>query len=108
MTSETEQPEKIEVDTTKTTSGKVTFFGKISNPTPTLLARITKALRYFAVSLITMISGTDLLSGGQAKITNFCLGVFILALGCVDIVIGVEPENKNPYSAPNDDEYKNK
>ena len=90
------QPEKVEVDTTKLTTGKVTFFGPIKNPTPTLLARITKALRYFAVSLITMISATDLLTGGQAKVTNFCLGVFILALGCVDIVIGVEPEKKEP------------
>lgn len=102
MATETEQVEKVEVDTTKLTAGKVTFFGPIKNPTPTLLARITKALRYFAVSLITMISATDLLSGGQAKVTNFCLGVFILALGCVDIVIGVEPESKQPYSAPND------
>ena len=94
MADEQQKPEKVEVDTTKLTTGKVTFFGPIKNPTPTLLARVTKALRYFAVSLITMISATDLLSGGQAKVTNFCLGVFILALGGVDIVIGVEPDKK--------------
>lgn len=91
-TPEEEQP--IQVDTTAPSTGKVTFFGNVSNPTPTILARATKALRYFAVSLITMVSATDLFTGGQAKIISFSLGVFILALGAVDIVVGVEPENK--------------
>ena len=100
--------EKVEVETTKDTVGTIRVGVKgMQNPTPTLLARVTKALRYFAVSLITMISATDLLTGGQAKVTNFCLGVFILALGGVDIVIGVEPD-KQPYSAPGDSEINNK
>jgi len=84
-----------EVDTTTLSTGKVTFFGNVSNPTPTILARATRALRYFAVSLITMVSATDLFSGGQSKIISFSLGVFILLLGAVDIVVGVAPdENK--------------
>lgn len=90
----TQTPDEVQVDTTAVTKGKVTFFGNVKNPTPTILARVTKALRYFAVSLITMVSATDLFTGGQAKIISFCLGVFILLLGGVDIVIGVEPEKK--------------
>lgn len=88
--------EKIQVDTTKVTAGKIRIGGKgfLSRATPSMLARVNKALRYFAVSLITMISGTDLFTGGQVKITCFCLGVFILALGGVDILIGVETEKK--------------
>lgn len=89
-----EQP--IQVDTTAPATGKVTFFGNVKNPTPTILARATKALRYFAVSLITMVSATDLFTGAQSKIISFSLGVFILALGAVDIVVGVAPsENEN-------------
>ena len=107
MGTEELKQDEVQVDTTSITKGKVTFFGPVKNPTPTLLARVTKALRYFAVSLITMISATDLLTGGQAKVTNFCLGVFILALGGVDIIIGVEPD-KQPYSAPGDSEIQNK
>lgn len=90
-----EQKEEVQVDTTKLATGKITVFGKMSNPTPTILARATKALRYFSVSLITMVSATDLFTGGQAKIISFCLGVFILMLGGVDIVIGVEPDKKD-------------
>jgi len=71
-----ETPQPVQVDTTKQTVGTVKVGIKgMQNPTPTLLARVTKALRYFAVSLITMISATDLLTGNQAKVTNFCLGV---------------------------------
>lgn len=91
------EPEEIQVDTTTVTKGKVTVFGKMSNPTPTLLAKITKALRYFSVSLITMVAATDLFSGGQAKIISFCLGAFILLLGGIDIVIGVEPDKKHDH-----------
>lgn len=81
------------VDTTEVVKGKITV-GINNNPTPTILARATKALRYFAVSLITMVSATDLFSGGQAKIISFCLGVFILATGAIDILIGIEPTEK--------------
>ena len=105
--------EAIVVDTTKEATGKVTYFGKVSNPTPTILARATKALRYFAVSLITMVSATDLFTGAQSKVISFSLGVFILALGAVDIVVGVAPsdENNTNFSrtaAPNDKELNNK
>lgn len=93
MSNEPANPESVEVDTTKQSKGKIVFSANF--PTPTLLARITKALRYFAVSLITMVSATDLFDGGQAKIISFCLGVFILLTGAVDIMIGVKPDDKN-------------
>ncbi len=94
MGTEEIKTDEVQVETTTIQKGKVTI-GFNRNPTPTILARATKALRYFSVSLITMVSATDLFSGGQAKIISFSLGVFILLLGGVDIVIGVEPENKD-------------
>lgn len=87
--------DEITVDTTAVSKGKVTVFGNINNPTPTILARATKALRYFATAMITMVGATDLFTGGQVKIICFILGVTILALGAVDIIIGVEPEKKS-------------
>lgn len=90
-----ESVEKIEAETSETIKGKVRVLGKgWANPTPTKLANITKALRYFMVGCITMVSGSDLFSGGQAKIINFCLGVGILFLGAVDLGVGVEPDKK--------------
>lgn len=88
------QEEKVQVDTTKQVSGKIRAFNltALLSPTPTILARVTKSVRYFAVGLITMVSGSDLFSGKQAKIINFCLGIFILALGALDLAIGVEPD----------------
>ena len=99
------QTDEVQIDTTAISKGKITVFGNVSNPTPTILARATKALRYFSVSLITMVSATDLFSGGQAKIISFCLGVFILLLGGVDIVIGVEPTDKKIKMIRPFDEY---
>ncbi len=91
-----DQAEVIQVDTTKSQKGTVKFFGNPKLKTPTILARVTKALRYFSVGIITMVSATDLFSGGEAKIINFGLGVFILLLGSVDMFVGVEPEVKQP------------
>lgn len=94
-TTETVPPTTTEVDTTKQSTGTIRVGLKgAQNPTPTILARATKALRYFAVSLITMVSATDIFDGGQAKIINFSLGVFILATAAVDILIGVEPDSQ--------------
>ncbi len=94
-------PEKqvVQVDTTRMTTGSIKFFGDPKLSTPTILARCTKALRYFCVSLITMISGSNMFSGNQSKMINFGLSVFILFLGCVDIVVGVEPDKKNAATA---------
>ncbi len=44
-----EPTKEVLVDTTKVETGKITFFGNISNKTPTILARVTKGLRYFSV-----------------------------------------------------------
>jgi len=91
-----EENKEIMVDTTKTEKGTVTFLGKgLSNPPPSLLSRATKALRYFCTCLITMVSATDLFSGGQVKIIAFILGTVILSLGAVDIAIGVVPDKEN-------------
>lgn len=92
MPEEIKEEEKIEIETTEMAKGKIQVFGKISNPTPARLANWTKGLRYTATGLITMISGTDLFSGGQAKIICFGLGAFILLLGGIDMSVGVKPE----------------
>jgi hypothetical protein len=84
-----------EVDTTKLVKGKVKIFGNINNPTPTILARSTKALRYFSVFLIGTVSGSDYFSGEQSKAICFGLSVFIGFLGAVDVFVGVEPEKRN-------------
>lgn len=87
--------EKIQVDTTKQTAGTIRIFnGGIGNPTPTILARVTKGLRYFSVSLITMVSATDLFTPVQGKWACFFLGAFVLLLGATDIVVGVQPAPK--------------
>lgn len=89
-----EEEQKIEVDVTKQQTGKITFFSNVNYPTPTKLALITKALRYFSVGVITSIAGTDLFTAYQAKAITFGLGLFILLLGGIDIAIGVKPEEE--------------
>lgn len=97
-----ETNEKIQVDTTKVTKGTIKYFASPSLPTPTILARVTKALRYFCTSLIIMINSASIFEASEATVYSFWIGAFILLLGGVDIVVGVEPESKQGYSAPND------
>ena len=95
MALEEPKSDDVQVDTTKIQTGTIKYgLAGVNNPTPTILARATKALRYFAVSLITMVSATDIFDGRQSKLISFCLGVFVLATACVDILIGVEPDKK--------------
>lgn len=98
-----ETNEPIQVDTTKVTKGAIKYFGSPSLPTPTILARVTKALRYFCTSLIVMINSASIFDAQDATIYSFWIGAFILVLGGIDIIVGVEPETKQPYSAPKDE-----
>lgn len=91
----TDENPSVVVDTTKEIpKGKLKVSWNPFNglPTPTILARTTKALRYFSVALIGLVSASDLFSGLQAKKVNFCLSVFIYFTGVIDIMIGVEPD----------------
>jgi hypothetical protein len=83
----------VEVAIPETKQGSVQFMNKsgFNNPPPEKLKRILAALKYFCVSLITMVSATDLFSGGQAKIINFSLGVLILVMGGIELATGVKP-----------------
>lgn len=83
----------IEVETPITAPGKVQFMNAagFNNPPPAKLKRVLAALKYFCVSLITMVSATDLFSGGQAKIISFILGVCILFMGAIELATGVKP-----------------
>lgn len=84
---------QIQVDQPTITPGKVQFMtaAGFQNPPPLLLKRVLAALKYFAVSLITLVSATDIFSGRQSKIINFALGVAILFMGAIELGTGVKP-----------------
>lgn len=86
-------PEGVEVAENVIKSGTVSFMNKtaVSNPAPQKMKRIIKALNYFCVGLMTAVGGSDLFSGGQAKIIVFIIGVFLLALGSLEFLTGVKP-----------------
>ena len=65
-----------------------------SNRTPTILARVTKALRYFCVGIITVTSTSNMFDASQSTRIAFWISCTILVLGAVDIVVGIEPESK--------------
>jgi hypothetical protein len=83
----------VEVSVPEVQKGSIQFMNKsgFNNPPPEKLKRILAALKYFCVSLITMVSATDLFSGGQAKVINFSLGVAILVMGGIELATGVRP-----------------
>lgn len=89
--------EKIEVETSKTIKGNVTLFSKgfWKKDTPTTLAILTKAARYFTVGIIGLIAASDLFTAHQSKVITLILSAFILFLGSIDLAVGVEPEDKN-------------
>ncbi len=84
--------EKIEVSEPVQKTGTVQFMNSagFSNPAPDKLKRVLTALRYFCVSLITMVSGTDLFTGAQCKVISFSLGVIIILLGAIEYATGVK------------------
>lgn len=88
-----EENKPVEVDQPVQTPGKVQFMtaAGFSNPPPVKLKRILAALKYFCVSLITMVGATDLFSGRQAKIICFILGAFVLLMGAIEFATGVKP-----------------
>lgn len=87
------EPEQHEVNIPVMQKGDVRVFTKegFSNPAPDKLKRVLSAIKWTFVSLITMISGSDLFSGKQSKITCFCLGVGIIICGAIELGVGVKP-----------------
>lgn len=88
---------QIPVETEVPVPGKVQFMtaAGFNNPPPVRLKRVLAALKYFTVSLITLVSATDLFSGRQSKIINFVLGLSILAMGAIELATGVKPVEEN-------------
>lgn len=88
-----EQPNEIEVNLPVKQPGEVKFMSAtaFSNPAPDKLKRVLTAIRYTLVGVITMISGSDIFTGGQAKLLSFCLGIAILVCGGIELGTGVKP-----------------
>jgi len=90
---------EIEVDVPQMKKGTIQFMNKagFNNPAPDKLKRVLAALKFSFVSIITMVSGTDLFTGYQSKIISFTLGLAIIILGGVELATGVKSidENKN-------------
>lgn len=90
-----EQPEVVEVEKTVEKTGTVKLgINQWSNPTPIIWKRICTAARYFIVSLIGLVSASDLFTGGQAKLIIFCGTVLIFLIGAIEVFIGLEPADK--------------
>lgn len=88
--------ETHEIEKSVEQKGTVKFnLDQTGNPTPAKWKRVSTALRYSFVGMITMISGSDLFNGYQSKIISFTLGVCILITGAIDLFMGVEPPTKN-------------
>lgn len=93
MAEEKKIPEGVEITEPVIAQGEVKFLTKsaFSNPAPEKMKRIIKALNYFCVGLVTVVGATDLFTGKQSKIIVFVIGVFVLALGALEVAIGVKP-----------------
>jgi hypothetical protein len=87
-------PDIHQVESTVVEKGKVTVSWNPfnSNRTPTILARTTKALRYFCVGIIGLTSTSNQFSAAQATQIAFWLAALILFLGALDVFIGIEPD----------------
>lgn len=87
-------PEGVEVSEDVMKRGTVQFMTKsaLTNPAPEKLKRVIKALNYFCAGIVAAVGATDLFSGGQAKVICFIVGIFVLALGSLEISIGVKAD----------------
>lgn len=86
--------EPIQVDTTKEQKGEIKILtkGAFKGDTPTMLARVTEGIRYFCAGLVVTVGATDLLTGKQAKVVCFVLGIVVLVCGAIDKAVGVVPK----------------
>ena len=90
-----EEAERVVIEKPVEKTGTIRMgLNQINNPTPVIWKRICTASRYFIVSLIGLISASDLFTGGQAKLLIFCGTVLIFLIGAIEIFIGVEPPEK--------------
>lgn len=82
-------PHEIEITKPIMSKGKIGF--SFVDPAPEKLKRIIKALNYFIAGLVTTVGATDIFTGGQAKVICFILGIAVLALGSLELGLGVKP-----------------
>lgn len=92
QTTESPNQETHDIEIPVTVKGKTRFLSAaaFSNPAPTSLKNFLTGGRYFCVGAVALVSGSDLFSGQQAKIINFCLAAAILLLGAIQAATGVE------------------
>jgi hypothetical protein len=88
-----DQPQKIEIETTKQIKGKVKWFGNPMNPVPAVLKNSLVAIRYGCTGLIVAFSGAprEVLTAQQSTVFAFWLGIIIILTGMLQLCIGVEP-----------------
>lgn len=94
MADEIIAPDTHEVNVPVQQTGTIKFLtstAAFTNPAPDKLKRVLTAIRYTFVSLITMVSATDLFTGAQSKIISFSLGIAIIVCGGIEFATGVKP-----------------
>lgn len=86
------EDKEIEVDKPEIQEGKIKFLGKAGffNSPPTKLKIIVRAVQGTCVGIITLVGGSDLFSGGQAKKIVFLLGVLSIIAESILKATGVE------------------
>lgn len=89
---EENEPKQIEIDVPVMKTGTVQFMNKagFNNPAPDKLKRVLAAMKYTFVAMIGLVSGSDIFSGGQAKIICFTLSVSIIVCGGIELGTGVK------------------
>lgn len=89
MPEETPLPEGIEVSKPVIEKGKVV--ASFKHPAPERMRRVIKALVYFCSGLGGVIGATDVISSSDLKVIMLFQAIIILALGSLEIFIGVKP-----------------
>lgn len=67
---------------------------QMGNPTPKIWERISTSLRYFLVSLIGLISATDVIPPTKSKLIILGMSVLILLLKSIDMGLGISDEGQ--------------
>lgn len=85
-------PEGIEVEKTVMKKGKLGFYPKY--PTSSRLRLVLETVVYSNTGLVSLVSGSDVFTGGQAKKISFILSAIGIIAGVFIKITGVKPYGK--------------